>query len=67
MLECQKTRIHERSRLRAQGMSEEDIRELQAGQQAPFRPAFENGKRRARSTADDSEAPPSQLAFQRGS
>lgn len=65
MLESQKTRLHERSRLRAQGMSEEEIRLLQAGQLAPFRPAFENGKRRARADGADSQAPASQLGLGR--
>lgn len=65
MLESQKNRIHERSRLRAQGMSEDEIRDLQAGQEAPFRPAFENGKRRLREDAGESQPFTSQFAFRR--
>lgn len=65
MLEYQKHRIHERSRLRAQGMSEEEIRQVQAGQVAPFRPAFENGKRRLREDSGESPLSTRQLAFRR--
>lgn len=46
MLESQKNRMHERSRLRAQGMSEEEIAKVQT---RAFIPAFVNGKRRPRS------------------
>lgn len=48
MLEIQKARIHERSRLRAKGASEEEIERLQSIDRLPFRPAFENGRRRPR-------------------
>lgn len=66
MLECQKDRIHERSRLRAQGVSEEEIRRQQAAQDFPFRPAFENGKRRPRAEKeDDARVPAGQFAFRR--
>lgn len=67
MLERQKNRIHERSMLRAKGLSEEEIREAQAAQQLPFRPAFENGKRRPRPASDDNEVPTGQFAFRRPS
>lgn len=42
MLESQKIRMHELNRMRAQGMSEDEIRQ----HDYPFRPAFVNGKRR---------------------
>lgn len=65
MLERQKNRIHERSKLRAKGWSEEEIREAQSAQELPFRPAFENGKRRPRAMSDDNEVPTGQFAFRR--
>lgn len=46
MLEAQKDRMYERSRLRAKGASEEEIAKIQT---RAFIPAFVNGKRRPRS------------------
>lgn len=57
MLEIQKARIHERSRLRAHGASEEEIERLQSADRLPFRPAFENGKRRQRTDGQPADAP----------
>lgn len=65
MLESQKDRIHERSRLRAQGVSEDEIRRLQAEQMPPFRPAFENGRRRPRAEDEGARVPTGQFAFRR--
>lgn len=64
MLEYQKDRIHERTRLRSQGLSDAEIRDLQAAQQLPFRPAFENGKRRPRQE-DGSSSTMSMSSFRR--
>lgn len=68
MLEIQKDRFYQRSRLRAKGASEEEIAQAQAASRLPFRPAFENGKRRNRSTGNldvDHEVPTEQFAFRR--
>lgn len=64
MLEYQKIRIHERSRMQAKGFSEEEIRAAQAAQELPFKPAFENGKRRPRQE-DGSSANTGLFSFQR--
>ncbi|MBL9130812.1 MAG: hypothetical protein JNG86_06415 [Verrucomicrobiaceae bacterium] len=45
MLEAQKSRIHQISRLKAQGHSDLEARQIVQQQLAPFRPAFVNGKR----------------------
>jgi hypothetical protein len=62
MLEAQKDRMHHRSRLRAKGMTEDEIA---AAQQRPFRPAFVDGKRRSRETEASDEEPVPQFAFRR--
>ncbi|MFO1483640.1 MAG: hypothetical protein U1F71_09815 [Verrucomicrobiaceae bacterium] len=54
MLEIQKARFYERSRLRAKGVPEEEIAKLQ---ELPFKPAFVDGKR-VREEQDTPEAPP---------
>lgn len=59
MLESQKDGIYERSRLRAKGVSEEEIARLR---HRPFKPAFVNGKRKER----DSATPAGQTVFRRG-
>ena len=53
MLDIQRDRIYEASRLRAHGASEEEVEALKAVGKMPFRPAFVAGKRKKRS----SEAP----------
>lgn len=45
MLEAQKNRIYQLSRLKAKGLSEEEARETVQQQVQPFRPAYINGKR----------------------
>jgi len=60
MLESQKDRIYERSRLRAKGVAEEDIFKKQ---QRPFRPAFVDGKRKTRDSATPEDVPTAQFAF----
>lgn len=45
MLESQKDRMYERSRLRAKGLNEDEIAKAQM---RVFTPAFVNGKRRSR-------------------
>ncbi|MDB6004860.1 MAG: hypothetical protein JWR15_1847 [Prosthecobacter sp.] len=62
MLEIQKHRIYERSRLRAKGVSVDDI---EKAQQLPFKPAFVDGKRRPRDVTDDGQVPTAQFAFRR--
>jgi hypothetical protein len=47
MLEVQKARIYERTRLRAKGVPEDEIAQMQ---NLPFKPAFVNGKRKKRET-----------------
>jgi len=48
MLDIQRNRIYEASRLRAHGASEEEVEALKAEGKMPFRPAFIGGKRKAR-------------------
>ena len=48
MLDIQRDRIYEASRLRAHGASEEEVEALKAEGKMPFRPAFVAGKRKAR-------------------
>jgi len=62
MLEIQKIRIYERSRMRAQGVAEAEIKKAQ---QLPFKPAFVEGKRRPRAAADENQVPTAQFAFRR--
>ncbi|MFC5457613.1 hypothetical protein ACFQDI_22280 [Prosthecobacter fluviatilis] len=62
MLEIQKYRIYERSRLRAKGVSDDEI---EKAQHLPFRPAFVDGKRRQRDSNDEGLVPPEQFAFRR--
>jgi uncharacterized protein YoaH (UPF0181 family) len=45
MLEAQKQRIHQISRLKAKGMSDQEARQLVQQNLPPFRPAFVDGKR----------------------
>jgi hypothetical protein len=59
MLEVQKARIYERTRLRAKGVPEDEIAQMQ---NPPFKPAFVNGKRRKRETEPADGAPALQLA-----
>lgn len=46
MLEIQKNRLYEASRLRAHGASEDEIQALKNADKQPFRPAFVGGKRK---------------------
>lgn len=62
MLEIQKDRIYQRSRLRSKGVSEDEISKTQ---QCSFKPAFMNGKRRKREEAASGEVPTGQFAFRR--
>ena len=62
MLEIQKHRIYERSRLRAEGVTDDEIKKAQ---QLPFKPAFVEGKRRQRDSADEGQVPAEQFAFRR--
>lgn len=62
MLESQKARIYERSRLRAKGVSEEEISKLQ---DPPFKPAFVNGKRVKDTLESSGMAAVPQFAFRR--
>jgi len=64
MLEIHKYRILERSRLRAKGVSEDEIEKMQ---HLPFRPAFVDGKRREREANNDSQLSAEQFAFRRKS
>lgn len=66
MLECQRIRIHERSRLRAEGFTESQIREAEAAHRQPFRPAFENGRRRPREHGPDAGFPASMTSSRQG-
>lgn len=59
MLEIQKARIHERTRLRAKGVPEDEIAQMQ---NLPFKPAFVNGKRRKCESGPSDGAPALQLA-----
>lgn len=62
MLEVQKDRIYERSRMRAKGASQAEI---EAAQQRPFKPAYVNGKRKEREPSSPDELPAGQFAFRR--
>lgn len=62
MLEIQKNKIYERSRMRAKGVSDEEIKQAQ---HLPFKPAFEEGKRKKRATNSDNEVPTGQFSFRR--
>jgi hypothetical protein len=64
MLESQKDRIYERSRMRAKGASKEEI---EAAQERPFKPAYVNGKRKQREPASPDEVPTGQFSFRRRS
>lgn len=52
MLESQKDRIYERTRMQHKGVPEEEIERLLFADRRPFKPAFVNGKRRPRETID---------------
>ena len=62
MLEIQKARIYERSRLRAKGVADDEIAKAQ---HLPFKPAFVEGKRRPRDVGDENQVPTGQFAFRR--
>lgn len=62
MLEIQKARIYERSRLRAKGATESEIAQAQS---QPFKPAFVNGQRRRREAEPADGLPAWQFAFRR--
>ena len=62
MLEIQKYRIYERSRLRAKGVTDDEIEKVL---HLPYKPAFVEGKRRQRDSNDDSQVPAEQFAFRR--
>lgn len=62
MLEIQKYRIYERSRLRAKGVTDDEIKKVQ---DLPFKPAFVGGKRRQRDADEGNQVPPEQFAFRR--
>ena len=65
MLEVQKDRIYERSRLRAKGVTEDQIAKVQ---ERPFKPAFVEGKRRKRESTGSEmvdEVPTAQFAFRK--
>jgi hypothetical protein len=62
MLEIQKARIYERSRLRAKGATESEIAQAQ---NQPFKPAFVNGQRRKREAEPSDGLPTWQFAFRR--
>lgn len=62
MLEIQKYRIYERSRMRANGVNDDEIKKAQ---DLPFKPAFVDGKRRQRDATDENHVPPEQFAFRR--
>ncbi len=62
MLEIQKARIYERSRLRAKGATESEIAQAQ---NQPFKPAFVNGQRRKREAEHADGLPTWQFAFRR--
>lgn len=53
MLEAQKDRIYEASRLRAHGASEDEIQALKNAGKLPFRPAFIGGQRKKRQNESD--------------
>ena len=65
MLESQKHRIYERSRLRAKGVTDDEIKKAE---QLPFKPAFVGGKRRERALSGaeaGDQVPTDQFAFRR--
>lgn len=62
MLEIQKHRIYERSRLRAKGVADAEIEKVQ---HLPFKPAFVEGKRRPRDSNDGCQVSAEQFAFRR--
>ena len=62
MLEIQKDKIYERSRLRAKGVPDEEIKRAQ---HLPFKPAFVEGKRKTRPASSDDEVPTGQFSFRR--
>ncbi len=62
MLEIQKFRMYERSRLRAKGVTDDEIKKAQ---DLPFKPAFVEGKRRPRAADDEDQVPTGQFAFRR--
>ena len=64
MLEIHKYRIIERTRLRAKGVSEDEIEKMQ---HLPFKPAYVGGKRRERADGGDSQLSADQFAFRRRS
>lgn len=69
MLEIQRNRLYEASRLRAQGASEEEIQALKNAGKQPFRPAFVGGKRKRRASeaaAGSFEVPTGQFTMPNG-
>ncbi|MDZ4406189.1 hypothetical protein [Prosthecobacter sp.] len=62
MLEIQKAKIYERSRMRAKGVSDEEIKQAQ---HLPFQPAFVEGKRKQRAANSTDEVPTGQFSFRR--
>ena len=62
MLEIQKFRMYERCRLRAKGVTDDEIKKAQ---HLPFKPAFVGGKRRPREADDENQVPTGQFAFRR--
>ncbi len=65
MLEIQKHRLYERTRLRAKGITDDEIKKTQ---ELPFKPAFVGGKRRNREAGDAKDGdqiPTGQFAFRR--
>ncbi len=69
MLEAQKDRLYEASRLRAHGASEEEIQALKNAGKQPFRPAFVGGKRKRRASeaaAASFEVPTGQFTMPNG-
>jgi hypothetical protein len=69
MLEAQKDRLYEASRLRAHRASEEEIQALKNAGKQPFRPAFVGGKRKRRASeaaAGSFEVPTGQFTMPNG-
>lgn len=62
MLEIQKNKIYERSRMRAKGASDDEIEQVQ---HLPFKPAFVEGKRKKRAANSADEVPTGQFSFRR--
>lgn len=62
MLEIQKYHIYERTRLRAKGVTDDEIEKTQ---HLPFKPAFVEGKRRSRDANDGGQMSTEQFAFRR--